>query len=250
MSKREEIRNRRQKQKARNRLLVILLVGVGALLIVLALVIPLINKTNASTSSNIQITPIATRSFTTTVDGLHIGDPNAKVKMDVWEDFQCSGCLAYTQDFEQQVLNTFVDTGHVLYTFHFFPFIDGGSAGGESHLAANAAMCANAQGKFWQYHDVLFANWLGENAGSFTDARLTAFAQYLGLDMTAFKQCYSAKTYASQIEQDYQAGAKLGVPPTPGIFVNGKMVTNSTNSNLIPSFDDISKAINAALAGN
>jgi protein-disulfide isomerase len=247
MSKRQEIRSRRQRERGRNRLIVILLVAAGAVLIVFALIRPSLGLTNAAT---VQVTPITPRTFTAQVDGVHLGDPNAKVKMDVWEDFQCSGCLSYTQNLENQVLQTFVDTGHVYYTFHFFPFIDNGAADGESHLAANAAMCANAQGRFWDYHDILFANWLGENAGSYTEARLTAFAKSIGLDMTAFTQCYQAKTYSAQIEQDYQAGVQKGVPPTPGIFVNGKIVVNSTSANYIASFDDISRAINAALAGN
>ncbi len=167
--------------------------------------------------------------------------------MDVWEDFQCSGCLSYSRSLEPQVIQTFVDTGKVYYTFHFYPFIDGGQ--GESHDAANAAMCAAAQGKFWDFHAIAFANWLGENAGSYTKDRLTAFAQDIGLNMTDFNKCFAADTYAAEIQKDVTAGDALGVPPTPGIFVDGKMVVSSAGPNYIPSFDDISKAINAALNG-
>jgi protein-disulfide isomerase len=67
--------------------------------------------------------------------------------------------------------------------------------------------------------------------------------------MTAFNQCFQANTYADQIAQDVQAGAKLGVPPTPGIFVNGQMVISSAGQNLLPSFEDISRAIDSALQG-
>jgi protein-disulfide isomerase len=167
--------------------------------------------------------------------------------MDVWEDFQCSGCLSYTQKVEGQVLKAYVETGKVYYTFHFFPFIDGGK--GESHQAANAAECASAQGRFRDYHDMLFANWLGENAGSYTDPRLVIFARDIGLDMTKFNQCFQANTYAAQIQQDVVAGTALGVPPTPGIFVNGKAVESSAGKNYLPTFDDISKIIDAALGG-
>ena len=55
-----------------------------------------------------------------------MGNPNAPVKMDLWEDFQCSGCWSYTKNLEPQILQTYVDTGKVYYTFHFYPFIDGG----------------------------------------------------------------------------------------------------------------------------
>ena len=176
-----------------------------------------------------------------------MGDPNATVKMDVWEDFQCSGCMYYSTNLAPQIIQTYIETGKIYYTFHLMPFIDGGV--GESHQAANAAMCANEQGRFWDYHDMLFANWTGENVGAYTDTSLVAFAEQIGLDMTGFKKCFEANTYATQISQDAQAGSDKGVPPTPGIFVNGQMVVSSQGKNLIPSFDDISSAIDAALAG-
>lgn len=240
MSKRQEIRDRRRRENLRNRILIIILVVLGAALVVFALILPGLRGPNVG--KIVQITPVARRAA---VAKTTMGDPNAPVKMDVWEDFQCSGCLSYSKNLEPQVVSAYIDTGKVFYTFHFYPFIDGGS--GESHQAANAAMCASAQGRFWDYHDMLFANWLGENAGSFTDARLLAFAQKIGLDMTAFQSCFQANTYASQIAQDAQAGGKLGVPPTPGIFVNGKMVISSAGQNYLPSFADISKTIDAAL---
>lgn len=240
MSKRQELRDRRRRENRRNRILIICLVVLGAAFVVFALVLPGLRGPNLG--KIVEITPVVRKAA---VDKTTLGDPKALVKMDVWEDFQCSGCMSYSKNLEPQVVSTYVDTGKVFYTFHFYPFIDGGS--GESHQAANAAMCAAAQGRFWDYHDILFANWLGENAGSFTDARLLVFAQKIGLDMTAFQSCYQAKTFARQIDQDFQAGGKLGVPPTPGIFVNGKMVASSAGQNYLPSFSDISKTIDAAL---
>jgi protein-disulfide isomerase len=242
MSKRQEIRERRRREHIRNRLIVILLVVVGALLITFTLVLP--NLKGPDVGNIALITPAAR---TAAVNKTSMGDPNAPVKVDVWEDFQCSGCLAYTKNLAPQIFQAYVETGKVYYTFHIYPFIDGGQ--GESHQAANAAMCAAAQNRFWDYHDMLFANWLGENAGSYTDPRLVVFAQKIGLDMTAFNQCFQANTYADQIAQDVQAGAKLGVPPTPGIFVNSQMVISSAGQNYLPSFEDISRAIDLALQG-
>jgi protein-disulfide isomerase len=242
MSKRQEIRARRRREHIRNRIIVILLVVVGALLITFTLVLPTLKGPDVG--KIVEITPAAR---TAAVDNTSMGDPKAPVKVDVWEDFQCSGCLAYTEDIEPKVFQAYVEIGKVYYTFHSYPFIDGGQ--GESHQAANAAMCAAAQNRFWDYHDMLFANWLGENAGSYIDSRLVVFAQKIGLDMTAFNQCFQANTYADQIAQDVQAGAKLGVPPTPGIFVNGQMVISSAGQNLLPSFEDISRTIDSALQG-
>jgi protein-disulfide isomerase len=242
MSKRQEMRERQRRKQSRNRLLAILSVTIGALLIALVLILPSLQS--PTVGNIIQPTPISNG---VPMKKTSMGNPDAPVKMDVWEDFQCSGCLSYTQKLEPQILQTYVETGKVYYTFHFYPFIDGGQ--GESHDSANAAMCAAAQERFWDYHAMIFANWLGENAGSFTEPRLIEFAQKIGLDMAAFNQCYQENTYSALIQQDIDDGAKLGVPPTPGIFVNGKMVVSSAGPNYIPSFDDISLAIETGLSG-
>ena len=239
MGKRQEMREKRQREAGRKRIVAIAIIVAGAALVVLALVLP--NLRLSSPEAVNAITPAADRSL---AKGTSIGKPEAPVKLDVWEDFQCSGCLSFWKNLEPQILQAYVQTGKVYYTFHFFPFIDGGQ--GESHDAANAAMCASEQDRFWDYHDMLFANWIGENAGSYTKPRLVAFAQKLGLDMTAFNQCFDAAKYSAVIEQDVQAGSKRGVPPTPGIFVNDKMVISSAGANYLPSFEDISKAIEAA----
>jgi protein-disulfide isomerase len=249
MSKRQEIRQRRQREKTRNQIMIVILVMAGSLLVVLALIQPgLKQAAGAATSVGkpiVQITPMV---INIPLSGTTMGFPNAPVKMDVWEDFQCSGCMYFSTQIAPLIIRDYVETGEVDYTYHFMPFIDGGA--GESHQAANAAMCANEQGQFWQYHDILFANWTGENVGDYTDDRLIAYAESIGLDMNAFEKCFDANTYASYISQDEQMGEDMGVPPTPGIFINGKVVTNSQNQNLIPTYQDLSNAIEAEMAGN
>ncbi len=243
MSKRQEIRARRRRDQIRNRIIVIVLVAAGALLIVFALVIPSINHANAVQAASTAITPIATRTFTTKVDGLHLGDPNAPVKIDVWEDFQCSACLDYTKTIEPDIITNLIETGKAYYTYHFFLIIDQGDPNGESHKAAEAAMCANDQGHFWDYHDILVANWEGENVGSYTDARLVAMAESLGLDMTAFNACFQANKYKDQIDQDIAAGQAKNVQGTPSVFVNGTILTPG----YIPTYDQIDQAVTAAI---
>ena len=234
------MREQQRRRESLNRLGVIFFVTVGALLVAFFLIWP--NLKASDVINIVQITPI---SHEVPVNGTSMGNPDAPVKMDVWEDFQCSGCLSYTTNLEPQIFQTYVKPGKVYYTFHFYPFIDGGQ--GESQDVANAAMCAVEQERFWDYHKIIFANWIGENAGSFTRPRLIAFAKNIGLDMTAFNQCFQENTYSAQIQQDVDEGSKLGVPPTPGIFVNGKMVVSSAGENYIPSFDDISRAIEIGL---
>ncbi len=243
MSKRDEIRQRRQREKIRNRILVIVLVAAGAILVAFAFIRPLI-LTNQATANATQmpVISITPRAFTTQVNGVHLGDPNAPVKVDVFEDFRCSVCLYYTQNFEPQIIQTYVETGKVYYTFHSFIVIDGNDGTDASYRSANAAMCAGEQGRFWDFHDTLFANQVSEDASLFTDVRLVAMAQNLNLDMTAFNQCYQAKKYASDIQADISQAHTLNLTGTPSILVDGKLLQ-------IQTFNDVSTAIDAALAG-
>lgn len=173
-----------------------------------------------------------------------IGEKDAPVRIDVWEDFQCPACAHFSLYIEPQVIQAYVETGQALYTFHFFPFLDGGHPQGESHQAANAAMCAAEQGKFWEYHGVLMSNWSGENQGAFRIARLMDFARFLGLAEEDFATCLRAQRYADQIQADYEMGLQWGVMGTPSLFVNGVIVTPG----YVPTFEAISQAMEQALS--
>ena len=248
MSKRQEIRERHRREQVRNRIIVIAVVVLGALLVTFALIVPSLNNArNAAsatqTAANATPLPVITitpKVFNVPVNGNHLGNPNAPVKVDVYEDFRCSACLFYTQNIEPLVLQNYVETGKVYYTYHFFIVIDGNDGTDASARSANAALCASEQGHFWDYHDTLYANQITEDASLFTDARLTTMAQNLKLDMTAFNQCYQAKKYASVIQADFTQGGKLNITGTPTIFVNGT---------LVPNFQQATQAIDSALAG-
>ncbi len=128
--------------------------------------------------------------------------------------------------------------------FHNYPFIDGPGAGsgGESDQAANAAMCANEQGRFWEMHAILYAN-SQENKGAFSNRRLQAMAQSIGLDMNAFNTCFNADKYEKEIQADFDLGQKMGVSGTPTAFVNGQQVGQPGK---IPTYDDIAQAVQQA----
>ena len=88
--------------------------------------------------------------------------------------------------------------------------------------AAEAALCANEQGKFWAYHDRLF-----ENTRKLGDEDLLRYAEELELDAAAFSKCYEEKRFAHQVETDMEDGARAGVSGTPAFFVNGIMVSGA-----------------------
>jgi protein-disulfide isomerase len=248
MSKRQEIRERRRREQIRNRIIVIVLVVVGALLVTFALIRPSLNTARTAASATqaaanatpVPVVTITPRVFNTTVNGQHLGDPNAPVKLDEYEDFRCSACLYYTETVEPQIIQNYVETGKVYYTYHFFIVIDGNDGTDASYRAANAALCAGEQNRFWDYHDTLYANQITESASLYTDSRLITMAENLKLNMTQFNQCYQAKKYASIIQNDIAQGVNLKITGTPSIFVNGIMVTN---------FQQTAQAIDTTLAG-
>ena len=89
--------------------------------------------------------------------------------------------------------------------------------------AAIAAMAANAQGRFWEFHDLLF-----DNFGKLNDQKIKEIATELGLDQDKFeKEKKDLKTLA-KVRQDFQDGRKAGVRGTPTIFINGKKLKNRT----------------------
>jgi protein-disulfide isomerase len=224
------------------------LVIAGALLITFALILPSVNNARmaanatqtAQNTSPVPVVTITPRVFSAKVDGRNLGDPNAPVKVVAYEDFRCSACLAYTQNIESTIIQNYVETGKVYYTYSFYLVIDMNDHTDASSRAANAAMCAGEQGHFWDYHDTLYANQLSESASLFTDDRLLKMAQNLQLDITAFSQCYQAKKYSSDIQKNMAQAQSLNVTGTPSVFVNGT---------LVPNFSQTTQAIDTALAG-
>ena len=235
MSKRQTLREKRQRQARMQRLGVIGIIIAGALLVAFALIYPNLKSVGEIVTVDSKPRPMA--------NGTAMGNPDAPVVIDVFEDFQCPACGTYTEDVESRVAETYVAAGQVYYVFHQYPFIDRASVSKESQQSANASMCAAEQGLFWEYHDILFANWNGENAGAFSDKRLIAFAETLGLDMDIFTGCFEDNRYHDEIQADLDLGTEMGVSSTPSVFVNGEHITPG----FIPSFADIQQAVEAAL---
>ena len=89
-----------------------------------------------------------------------LGDPNAPVTLVEFGDYQCHFCNVHFHNTEHSLVENFIQTGKVKMIFKDFTII-----GPDSINAAHGAHCANDQGKFWQYHDILYNNWTGENNG-------------------------------------------------------------------------------------
>ena len=88
--------------------------------------------------------------------------------------------------------------------------------------AAEAALCANDQGKFWEMHDTLFAN-----QKELEVPKLKEYAKKVGLDTAKFDKCLDSGEKAATIKADQEAGAKVGVNGTPAFFINGIMISGA-----------------------
>jgi protein-disulfide isomerase len=240
LSKRQQRKDLREKQARQQRLVTIGIVAAIALVLVAVIVIPTVQRLTNPAGKITRVTPMAFPN----PNGTNLGDPNAKVKIEVFEDFQCKYCKQYTQETEPQVISDLVATGKAYYVFHNFPLLDTDPNFPDSHQAANAAECAADQNRFWEMHQLLYAN-STETAGEFSNDRLTAFAKAVGLDMNQFNTCFTANKHKDIIDQNIALGAQMGVKGTPSIFVNGKDVAPGTT----PNFQQISDAVQKAATG-
>ena len=116
----------------------------------------------------------------------------------------------------------YVKTGLVRFGYLHMAFL-----GPESQWAAEASECANEQGKFWEYHDVLFARHGGENQGAFSKENLKKFAVELGLDATKFNACLDAGKYAGLVQEQTSALQALGMQSTPTFLINRRLMSGA-----------------------
>jgi protein-disulfide isomerase len=144
------------------------------------------------------------------------GPATAPVTLVEFTDFHCPFCKQVQPTLDQLLAKY---TGKVKLVYRDFP-ID--QLHPQARRAHEAARCANDQGKFWPYHDRLYAN---APKGSPED--LKAYAQEVGLDLPAFEQCFSSRKYQAAVQQDEDAGIRAGVTGTPAFFVNGRLLSGA-----------------------
>ncbi|MBI3888461.1 thioredoxin domain-containing protein [Candidatus Nomurabacteria bacterium] len=187
------------------------------------------------------------------------GNPQAKVTLVLYEDFQCPFCGAVSglepnslviQSLKQRDpswspfmlgLKDYITNGSVQFVYRDWAFL-----GAESTQSAEAARCAGDQGKFWEFHDYLYVHQNGENKGAFSDVHLKAFAKTLGLDTTAFGQCLDSNKYAQAVADSKTEGMVDGITGTPKgfILVKGKIVSTIDGAE---SWTTVKPKIDAAL---
>jgi protein-disulfide isomerase len=150
-------------------------------------------------------------------DDPSIGPADAPVTIIEFSDFQCPYCARFQSDTLPQILSNYGD--RVRFVYRDFPLV---SLHANALKAAEASECADDQGAYWKYHDLLF-----QNQSALDDASLKSYAASLGLDTATFNQCLDSDKYMSEVQKDEQDGIAAGVQGTPSFFINGMPLTGA-----------------------
>ncbi len=147
-----------------------------------------------------------------------IGDPDAPITMIEYSDFQCPFCRKFADETQPALLQEYVDKGLLRIEWRDFP-----AKGDASVLAAVAARAAHEQGRFWEYHDLLYAH----QGAAITREALVGYAQDLGLDVAQFSRELDNPFLAEAVRTDYQEGQERGVRGTPTFYFNGNVLVGA-----------------------
>jgi protein-disulfide isomerase len=187
-----------------------------------------------------------------------LGDENAPVTIVEYSDFQCPFCSRFHEQTLGLIKENYIDTGKVKFAYKHYPIPALGHV--SAVIAAEASECAKEQGKFWEYHDILFerqqSDWgyYEQTKGRYLpleSARpfLSRYAQEIGLDVEAFDLCIESGKHQEKIIQDLDDGnsaAQQVAEPglgTPSFFLNGKLISGAQ------PYQVFQAEIEAALAG-
>ena len=167
------------------------------------------------------------------------GSASAKVWLILVSDFQCPYCKMWHDSTDAVIRREYVDNGKVRLAFVNFPL----NIHPNAVPAAEYAMCAAAQDKFWQMHDSLFAQqekWAPQENPT---AALEQVAVSAGVDLTALRSCVSTHKMRPLIEADHEKAARAGVRATPSFFIGNQVLEG------VQPASELRKALDAALAG-
>lgn len=202
-------------KKKQNRTIFWVAIGLGlALILILAGIGYMSSQKNSATADHI---PAIDQEIGQPVDRTNIGDPNAPVLVETYEDFLCPHCADFTFELGP-VLMDLVKEGKVRWEYKYRVI-----GGADSYSANLAAECAADQGKFWPYHEELFRRVSEQGQIAVFPKNLKQLAADLGLDQDQFNQCFDSKQHLKEIQKIDQLAAARGVNGTPTIFINGQV---------------------------
>jgi protein-disulfide isomerase len=235
-AKREEARIAAERAAQRKRQLTILAAIAGiAIIAVTALILLTGDDSDESAAPPIAAAPAP---LTVPSSGLTLGNPDAPVNIVEYGDYQCPACGLFAENGFHNLVNEFVSTGDVSFTYVPMSFL-----GDDSVRAAEAAFCANEQGQFWAMHESIYNNQFGENRGAFSRARLGQMAEAIGLDMDAFNSCMDSGQQRGAVTNSANVAQQDGVSSTPTFIINNGEPFGWNN------WESFRETVNAALGG-
>lgn len=159
-------------------------------------------------------------------DAPSFGPVTSAVKVVEFSDFECPFC-SRAANVVHQLKEKYGTSVH--FVFRQFPL----PMHSHAHVAAQAALAASAQGKFWEFHDVLF-----QNQQALDRESLEGHAKKAGLNLGQFKQALDSESFKARVDQDVQLGSQAIVQGTPTMFINGARVENPTDFGAVASMID------------
>ncbi len=163
--------------------------------------------------------PGAPQIFRVSIDDEPVkGNPNAPVIVVEYSDFQCPFCARFFTQTLPQLEENYIDTGKIKFVYKDLPLDSLHPNARPTHIAAE---CADEQGKFWEYHDVLFEKQSEWQRLPSTDlsSTLTAYASDLGLQSASFESCLQSQDIADEVNKDSLEAASYGATGTPTFFI-------------------------------
>lgn len=149
------------------------------------------------------------------------GSEEAKITIVEFSEYQCPFCKKYVDEAYTKIWTDYGDK--IRYIFHDYPL----EFHQHAQKVAEAARCAGDQGKYWEYHDKLFAErekWVDQQDATET---LVSFAASLGLNKGSFRECLTSGKFTQVVKDDLALGQKVGVSGTPSFFINGKKLVGA-----------------------
>ena len=148
-----------------------------------------------------------------------LGNPDAPVTIVEFGDYQCPFCKRLFETSEKEVIEKYVKTGKAKLVYRDFPL---SSIHQMAQKSAEASECADEQGKFWPYHDMLY-----DRQDRLSVENFKAWARELKLNGSQFDACLDSSKYKEEVQNDFNAGQSIGVSGTPASFVNGRIITGA-----------------------
>ena len=233
------MKNARGRQSRRGFLLALLAIAViGAGLLTWA-------TTRGNQTQAITVDPKAAAG--TKAEGYVVGSPTAPVEIVEFADFECPGCGQFATVTEPDVRSRLVSTGRARFRLIDIQVNPGHR---NAPAASLAAACANDQGKFWEMHDRIFAGQNEWNTLATDDPKsvLAGYARAIGLNETAWNQCYDARTHLPRLAAHMSEAQRRGVQGTPTFIIGDKLVNDVLAYDVLKAYVDSAAATAPAAA--